>query len=142
MIRIVLVDDQRMSRQITRRLLSMYADFVVVGEARDGIEALEVVEQALPDVVLMDVHMPLLDGVETTKRMRSMYPDVKIVLFSSVNHDSYVTEGMRAGAIGYLPKNTAPDVLVAAIRAASEGRQLGTDGLHVQPPARVRQRLP
>ncbi|MBV9791963.1 MAG: response regulator transcription factor [Chloroflexi bacterium] len=131
MIRIVLVDDQRMSRQITRRLLSMHADVTVVGEARDGIEALEVVSQARPDVVLMDVHMPILNGVETTKRMRSAYPDVKIVLFSSINHDSYVAEGMRAGAIGYLPKNTQPDVLVAAIRAASEGRQL--DARHATP---------
>ena len=124
MIRIVLVDDQRMSRQITRRLLSMHADLMIVGEARDGIEALEVVSQARPDVVLMDVHMPILDGVETTKRMRSTYPDVKIVLFTSINHDSYVAEGMRAGAVGYLPKNTQPDVLVAAIRTASEGRQI------------------
>jgi DNA-binding NarL/FixJ family response regulator len=131
MIRIVLVDDQRMSRQITRRLLSMHADLMVVGEARDGIEALEVVSQAQPDVVLMDVHMPLLDGVETTKRMCSTYPDVKIVLFTSVNHDSYVAEGMRAGALGYLPKNTQPDVVVAAIRAASEGRQF--DARHATP---------
>jgi DNA-binding NarL/FixJ family response regulator len=124
MIRIVLVDDQAEFRATTRFLLSLQPDFEVVGEAGNGVEALEVVEQVRPDVVLMDVHMPILDGVAATKRMHATYPDVRILLFTSSDRDGYVAEGVRAGAVGYLLKNIRRQALDAAIRAASEGGEM------------------
>jgi DNA-binding NarL/FixJ family response regulator len=133
MIRVVLVDDQADFRRIARLILSLTADIQVVGEAGNGIEALEVVERLRPDVVLMDVWMPLLDGVAATRQLRSTYPDVQVLLFTTVDHDGYVLEGVRAGAVGYLLKNVAREVLVAAIRAASEGRPFRA--MHEGPPA-------
>jgi DNA-binding NarL/FixJ family response regulator len=124
MIRVVLVDDQADFRRIVRVILSRNTNIEIVGEAGDGIEALELVEQLRPDVVLMDVWMPLLDGVAATKQLRIAYPDVQVLLFTSGDHDGYVLEGVRAGAVGYLLKNAQREVLVAAIRCASEGRSL------------------
>ncbi|HEX6292473.1 MAG TPA: response regulator transcription factor [Herpetosiphonaceae bacterium] len=122
MIRIVLVDDQPAFRRITHRLLSMHSEIVVVGEAGDGMEALDVVAQVRPDVVLMDLYMPILDGVAATRQIRAAYPDVQIILFTSVDQDGYVLEGVRAGASGYLLKTARTEMLVAAIQAAIDGR--------------------
>ncbi len=116
-IRILLVDDYPVIRHITRRLLARYPDMLVVGEADNGAEALELVMQVQPDVVLMDVYMPILDGVATTKQMRSAYPDLPIVLFTSCDQDSYVLEGVRAGAAGYLRKDVSTSTLVSTLRA-------------------------
>jgi YesN/AraC family two-component response regulator len=116
-IRILLVDDYPEIRHITRRLLARHPGMIVVGEAGNGAEALEVVRQLQPDVVLMDVYMPILDGVATTKQMRSAYPDLPIVLFTSCDHDGYVLEGLRAGAAGYLLKDVRTQVLVSTLRA-------------------------
>lgn len=124
MIRVVLVDDQPDFRKIIRRILSLHADIEVVGEANNGAEALEVVAQVRPDVVLMDVQMPILDGVATTRRMHESLPDLPIILFTTFDHDNYVFEGMKVGAVGYLLKTVHKEALVAAIRLASEGRSI------------------
>jgi DNA-binding NarL/FixJ family response regulator len=124
MIRIVLVDDQRDFRAITRRILTLHSDVEVVGEAANGAEALDVVADSCPDVVLMDVYMPILDGVAAVGPMRAVCPDLPIVLFTASDHDQYVSEGVRAGAVGYLLKNVRGDVLVATLRAASQGQWL------------------
>ena len=118
MIRSVLVDDQPEFRQITRRLLALAPKFTVVGEAGNGLEALDVVAQVQPDVVLMDMQMPILDGVTTTTRLHAAYPDVQIVLLTSSDDDRAVQDGLRAGAVGYLRKPSRPDRLMAALRAA------------------------
>ncbi|HEX6293049.1 MAG TPA: response regulator transcription factor [Herpetosiphonaceae bacterium] len=117
MIRVVLVDDHLEFRWITRCLLALDPELEVVGEAGNGLEALDVVAQIQPDVVLMDVQMPLLDGIATTKRMRVAYPDVQIVLFTG-GDDGAVLDGVRAGAVRYLCKTTPQAELVAALRAA------------------------
>jgi CheY-like chemotaxis protein len=117
-LRIMLVDDYSVIRSITRRLLSRYPGIDVVGEANNGAEALELVPQLQPDVVLMDVYMPILDGVATTRRMRMAYPQLPIVLFTSCDQDGYVLEGLRAGATCYLLKHVATDLLVSTLRAA------------------------
>ena len=117
-IRVVLVDDYPIIRAMTRRVLALHPNMVVVGEAGDGAAALDVVAQVQPDVVLMDVYMPILDGVATTQRLRATYPDLPIVLFTSSEHDGYVLEGVRAGAVGYLLKTAAGAEVVATLRAA------------------------
>lgn len=121
MIRVALIDDQPDFRKITRKILSLQTDIEIVGEGGNGVEALEVVEQERPDVVLMDLHMPILDGVAATKQLHITYPDVQIILFTTFDHDSCISEGMRAGAVGYLLKTVPGNTLVAAIRAASQG---------------------
>jgi DNA-binding NarL/FixJ family response regulator len=126
MIRIVLVDDQRDFRTIIRRILALHSDIVVVGEAGDGAEALDVVADVRPDVVLMDVYMPILDGVAAVREMRALYPDLSIVLFTACD-DPYVSEGIQAGAVGYLLKSVRSEILVATIRAASQGPSTAPD---------------
>jgi DNA-binding NarL/FixJ family response regulator len=121
-IRIVLVDDQADFRKTARLILSLQADMEVVGEAGNGVEALEVVEQVQPDVVLMDVHMPILDGIAATQQLHAAYPDLPIVLFTNSDHDAYVSEGLRAGAVGYLRKTVRREVLVSTLRAAGQRR--------------------
>jgi CheY-like chemotaxis protein len=119
-IRILLVDDYPEIRYMTRRLLARHPGMIVVGEAGNGAEALDLVRQVQPDVVLMDVYMPILDGVAATKQLRSVYPDLPIVLFTSCDHDGYVLEGVRAGAAGYLLKDVRTQVLVSTLRAVTE----------------------
>lgn len=122
MIRLVLVDDHPVFRSGFRRFLSLQPDMEVVGEAANGAEALEVVGALLPDVVVMDVQMPVLDGVAATKRMRAAYPDVQIVLCTTFDTDDYVREGVRAGAVSYFLKDAEDNEILAAIRAASTRR--------------------
>lgn len=120
MIRIVLVDDHAGFRWITRRLLALDPEVQVVGEAGNGEEALEVVAQVQPDVVLMDVQIPILDGIAATRRMRIAHPNVPIVLFTGDDAD-LVQDGLRAGAAGYVVKTARPEVLVATLRAMALG---------------------
>jgi DNA-binding NarL/FixJ family response regulator len=117
MIRVVLVDDHPGFRWITRRLLTLDPEVEVVGEAGNGVEALDVVAQVQPDVVLMDVQMPLLDGIATTRRLRVTCPDVQIVLFTA-SDDGAALDGVRAGAVRYLCKTTRQEELVAVLRRA------------------------
>lgn len=124
MIRVVLVDDQSAVRSGVQAFLSVQPDIEVVGEASNGAEALAIVAQVHPDVVLMDVRMPVLDGVAATKRMRAAYPEIQIVLFTTFDSDGYVHEGVQAGAAGYLLKNASVQAIVEALHTASQGRSL------------------
>ena len=121
MIRILLVDDQAILREGLRTILSAQADFMVVGEAANGREALERAADAKPDVVLMDLKMPVLDGVAATKRIRATLPDCRVVALTTFDDDELVLEGLRAGAVGYLLKDATSEKLVEAIRAAARG---------------------
>lgn len=122
MIRVVLVDDHRLLRTGLASLLEAAGDITVVGEAGDGERALAVLAD-LPhvDVVLMDLSMPVLDGVAATGRMRTEYPDVRVVVLSSFAEHARVRDAVAAGAVGYVLKDSTPDELVAAIRAAAGG---------------------
>jgi DNA-binding NarL/FixJ family response regulator len=123
-IRILLVDDQALFRVGLRTLLSVQPDFQIVGEAENGQDALRAVETYCPDVVLMDLRMPVLDGVAATRRLCEIRPDCRVVMLTTFDDDEYIFEGLRAGALGYLLKDAAPEVLYNAIRAAARGESV------------------
>ena len=101
-IKILLVDDQPLFREGLRTLLSVHADFEVVGEAGNGEEAVRLAVSLLPSVVLMDLQMPVLDGVAATCRLHKERPDCRVIVLTSFDDDEMVFDGLRAGAIGYL----------------------------------------
>lgn len=120
-IRILLVDDQALFREGLHTLLSVQADFEVVGEAGNGQEAVRLAATLHPDVVLMDLQMPVLDGVAATRQLRAALPGCRVIVLTTFDDDEYVFEGLRAGAAGYLLKDTPSARLAEAIRAAARG---------------------
>ena len=120
-IRVVIADDQTLFRQGLRTLLSAQQEIEVVGEAENGAQALDVIAEHTPDVVLMDVEMPIMSGVAATRHVREEYPDCQVVILTTFDDDDYVFEGLQAGALGYLLKDTPADKLVEAIRIAARG---------------------
>jgi DNA-binding NarL/FixJ family response regulator len=121
MIRLLLVDDQRLMRDGLRILLELESDFEVVGEAENGAQALEAYRQLSPDLILMDIRMPVMDGVETTRRLRETDPNAKVIILTTFDDNEYVFEGLRAGALGYLLKDVSGDELADAIRKVAAG---------------------
>jgi DNA-binding NarL/FixJ family response regulator len=120
-IKILLVDDQPLFREGLRTLLSVQADFEVVGEAGNGEEAIRLVRSLLPSVVLMDLQMPVLDGVAATRRLRAEQPGCRIIVLTTFDDDEMVFDGLRAGAVGYLLKDAPSEKLAEAIRVAARG---------------------
>lgn len=120
-IRVALADDQRLIREGLRTLLELYVDIEVVGAAGDGIEAEALVEQARPQVVLMDLRMPRRDGIEATRRITARWPSVQVLVLTTYDDDELVVSAVDAGASGYLLKDVGSDALAEAIRAASRG---------------------
>jgi DNA-binding NarL/FixJ family response regulator len=120
-IRVLLADDQSLFREGLSTLLSVQPGFEVVGEAANGEEALRLAASLRPDVVLMDVRMPLLDGVAATRRLHLSQPDCRVIVLTTFDDDEYVFEGLRAGAVGYLLKDAPSEKLFEAIRAAARG---------------------
>lgn len=120
-IKILVVDDQALFREGLRTLLSVYDDFEVIGEAANGEEALRLAIQLHPDVVLMDLRMPVLDGVRATSLLKESLPSCKVIVLTTFDDDELVFDGLRAGAIGYLLKDVSSSKLVEAIRSASRG---------------------
>ena len=120
-IRVVLVDDQPLLREGLRTIFELRPDFEVVAEAGDGHEALQQVASVRPDVVLMDVQMPRVDGVQATRDIRSAHPGVQVIILTTFDDDEYVFEGLRAGACGYLLKDVSAERLLEATRAAARG---------------------
>jgi DNA-binding NarL/FixJ family response regulator len=126
MIRLLLVDDQALFRQGLRGLMQLEADFEIVGEAENGQQAIELVAQIQPDVVLMDVRMPVCNGVEATRAIHQHYPWVRILVLTTFDEDEYVWPSLQAGALGYLLKSTPAKQVAAAVRTVAEGySQLG-----------------
>ena len=121
-IRILIADDHAVVRQGLRMFLGLDPDLDVVGEAVDGAEALRLARELKPDVVLMDLLMPEMDGIRATAAIRTELPDVEVVALTSVFDDSSVIGAVRAGAIGYLLKDTQADELCRAIKAAAAGQ--------------------
>lgn len=120
-IRLLLVDDHAMVRRGMRDFLSLHADMEVVAEAADGAAAIEQVARYRPEVVIMDLLMPGLDGIEATRRIKADHPDVEIVALTSFIEESRVIAAIEAGAAGFLLKDAEADDLAAAIRAAAGG---------------------
>lgn len=126
MIRILLVDDQSIIRQGLRSLLELNPDMQVVGEAENGQRAIAQISELRPDVVLMDIRMPVIDGVAATREISERYPETKVLALTTFDDDEYVAQVMKFGARGYLLKDTEPDELVLAIRSIHKGHtQLG-----------------
>jgi DNA-binding NarL/FixJ family response regulator len=123
-IRVVVVDDQAVVRAGFQTILSAQPDIEVVGEATDGIEALQVVNTERPDVVLMDIRMPRLDGLEATRRMLDRGDPVRVLIMTTFDLDEYVYEALRAGASGFLLKDVGRDDLARAVRTVAEGDAL------------------
>jgi DNA-binding NarL/FixJ family response regulator len=121
MIRVLLADDHGLVRAGLTSLLATADDIEVVGEAADGVQALNLVASTQPDVVLMDLSMPVLDGVAATRALRRDHPDTHVVVLSSFSDQDRVREAIAAGATGYVLKDCTPDVLLAAIRSAALG---------------------
>src|SRR3954447_26167980 len=120
-IKILLVDDQPLFREGLRTLLSVQADFEVVGEAGNGEEAIRLARSLQPSVVLMDLQMPVLDGVAATRRLRAVQPGCRIIVLTTFDDDEMVFDGLRAGAVGYLLKDAPSEKLAEAIRVAARG---------------------
>jgi DNA-binding NarL/FixJ family response regulator len=120
-LRVLLVDDQALFREGLRTLLSMRPDLEVAGEAANGEEALQQVRNLKPQVVLMDLRMPVLGGVEATRRVRAADPDCQVIVLTTFDDDEEVFDALRAGAAGYLLKDAPLEKLIEAIRAAARG---------------------
>ena len=123
-ISIIVVDDQTLIREGLAALLDMTPGLTVVGKAGDGRQALALVAELMPDVVLMDVRMPGMNGVAATREIHARYPRTRVIVLTTFDHDEYVFESLRAGAAGYLLKNADPDHLAEAIRAVHAGRSV------------------
>jgi DNA-binding NarL/FixJ family response regulator len=120
-IRVLLVDDQVLFREGLHTLLSVQPEIEVVGEASNGEEALALAVRFQPDVVLMDVQMPVQDGVAATRQLKRKLPYCHVIMLTTFDDDEYVFEGLRAGALGYVLKDTSSENLLNAIRAAARG---------------------
>lgn len=120
-VRVMLVDDHAVVRQGLRTFLDLQDDITVVGEARDGVEALKLVHEVAPDVVLLDLIMPRMDGIETVRRMKAARPQTQIIILTSFGDDQKVFAAIRSGAAGFLLKDVSPGDLAAAIHAAQRG---------------------
>jgi DNA-binding NarL/FixJ family response regulator len=123
-VRVLLVDDQALFREALATLLGVRADIEVVGEAGDGDEALRRAADLAPDVVLMDLRMPVLDGIAATRRLRAEQPDVRVIALTTFDDDEDVFAALRAGAVGYLLKDVSSARLVEAVLAAARGESV------------------
>lgn len=121
-IRIIVADDHSVVRQGLHMFLGLEPDIEIVGEARDGQQAVDLARKLRPDVVLMDILMPVMDGVEATRIIRKELPETEVVALTSVLEDDLVVRAIRAGAIGYLLKDAEAGELCRAIRAAADGQ--------------------
>jgi DNA-binding NarL/FixJ family response regulator len=120
-IRLLIVDDQVLFREGLRTLLSVQPGLEVAGEAANGEEALRQASALQPDVILMDLQMPVLDGAAATRRLKALQPGAKVIILTTFDDDENVFEGLRAGAVGYLLKDTPSAKLVEAIRLTARG---------------------
>ena len=123
-ISVLLVDDQALFREGLETLLSVHQDIQVVGQAGNGQEAVDLAARLRPDVVLMDVRMPVLDGVGATRRIKAIQPQCRVIVLTTFDDDEYIFDALRTGTVGYLLKDVASSRLVEAIRAAARGESI------------------
>jgi RNA polymerase sigma factor (sigma-70 family) len=121
MISVLLVDDQTIVRQGLRSLLSLESDIVVVGEAADGRQAIELAQRLSPDIVLLDVRMPHMDGLQALRRIKAIAPQVSVIMVTLYDDPNYLLEAVSAGAAGYILKDATRQELIRAVRLIAEG---------------------
>lgn len=119
--KIAIIDDHQLFREGVKRILEFEKSFQVVAEGDDGSDALGLVEQYLPDVVIMDINMPGMNGVEATRELIEIYPNTKVIILSIHDDENYVTHALKTGACGYLLKEMDADALIEAVRVVAEG---------------------
>ena len=139
LIKVLLVDDQQLVRTGFRLILSACPDIEVVGEAADGTAAIQQVTRLRPDVVLMDVQMPVMDGIEAT---RQISPLTRVVILTTFDRDDYLYDSLGAGAAGFLLKNAGPELLMAAVRAVAHGQALLSPEITTRVIAQMTRRRP
>ena len=131
-IRVVAVDDHPIVREGLRLMLATSDDLVLVGDASDGVTALQLISEVQPDVVLLDVRMPAMDGLEVLERIRNSWPQIAVLILTTYDEDEFIMRGLQAGARGYLLKESSLETLFHAIRTAARGEVV------VQPDVMVR----
>jgi DNA-binding NarL/FixJ family response regulator len=124
MIKVMIADDQGLIRVGLRKVLEIEPDTTVVGEAADGEQAVQLATRLQPDVVLMDIRMPLLDGIEATRRLVRTHPSIRVLMLTTFGLDNYVFESLRAGASGFMLKDAPPEDIAAAVRIVANGDAL------------------
>jgi DNA-binding NarL/FixJ family response regulator len=123
-VRVLIADDQTLFRRGLARLLSEDPRVSVVGEASDGAEAVQMIEACKPEVVLMDIRMPNVDGVKATEQIVAAHPDVHVLVLTTLEADSYVIDALRAGASGYTVKDAEPEAIIASLLAVRAGERV------------------
>lgn len=121
MIRVLIVDDHAVVRQGLRFMLERQPDILVVGECHDGEEAVALAADLIPEVILLDLLMPRMDGITAIREIKRLTPATQIIILTSYHDDDYIFSAIKAGALSYLLKDSAPQELIAAVRAASQG---------------------
>lgn len=129
MIRVLIADDHLVVREGLQAILEVAGDMEPVGEASDGAEAVQMVDELVPDVVLMDLRMPKMGGIEAIREIKAHHPRVEIVILTTYDDDDHIVQGLRAGALGYLLKDAGREALFNAIRAAARGESLLPSGV-------------
>lgn len=119
--KIAIIDDHQLFREGVKRILEFEKSFQVVAEGDDGSDAVKIVEESKPDVVIMDINMPNVNGVEATRELVEKFPDTKVIILSIHDDENYVTHALKTGAIGYLLKEMDADALIEAVRVVAEG---------------------
>ncbi|WP_066315132.1 response regulator transcription factor [Bacillus sp. FJAT-29814] len=119
--KIIIIDDHQLFREGVKRILEFEKSFQVVAEGDDGSEAVTLVEEHRPDVVIMDINMPQMNGVEATRELVGKYPDTKVIILSIHDDENYVTHALQTGACGYLLKEMDADALIEAVRVVADG---------------------
>lgn len=123
-LRILIADDQTLMRDGLKTILELEADMEVVGTAKNGTEAVEMAAALMPDVVLMDIRMPMMDGIESLKRIKCEFPEMHVLMLTAFDKDDYIIEALASGANGFLLKDLSGDKLIEAVREGAKGKMM------------------